>query len=88
MELAMKHSAQLMQQFASLALSLTLAAGAAVAVVSAAWDTAPYAPVIVEPLAPHELESELLALDCQLAANAPSALCSTPITVADQAAYQ
>jgi hypothetical protein len=88
MDLTMKHSTQLMQQFASIALSVTLAAGAAVALVSAVWGEAPHAMVMVDPLDPHELESEVLALDCQLASNKPSALCSTPITVADQSAYR
>lgn len=84
----MNRSAQMTQQIATLALSAVLAAGAAVAVACAVWGTAPDTPEIVAPLDPQELESQVLALDCQLAANAPSALCSTPITVADQTPYR
>lgn len=67
---------------------ITLACGAFVALGVAAQDADPEASAPVSPLSKQELEMQVLAYECQSAASAPSVLCSTPMTVADQAPYR
>lgn len=84
----MKANDQQGHKMATILTLITLACGAFVALGVAAQDADPEVPAPVLPLSKQELEMQVLAYDCQSAANAPSVLCSTPMTVADQTPYR